>query len=112
MPFRSPKPVFQPVNGRKLQSKTQPEISPIHEEIIRYMGDAWNRVSRDLQASEEAAKNGSTDPPKVVRWEPSSDGPPEERPVAVLLMQFGLFSVAHPEAVGWSLPVARFSFDA
>ncbi|KAK3590951.1 hypothetical protein CHS0354_034523 [Potamilus streckersoni] len=49
----SPKPVF---NGRKFipnrqSSVPQEPVSPQHEEIVRYLSEAWNKVTYELDAS-------------------------------------------------------------
>jgi hypothetical protein len=57
------------MNGRKPPSKTQPEISALHADLIRFIGESWSRVSKDLQAAQEDAAKGNTERPKVVVWE-------------------------------------------
>ncbi|KAL3875791.1 hypothetical protein ACJMK2_033708 [Sinanodonta woodiana] len=49
----SPKPVF---NGRKFipnrqNSVPQEPVSPQHEEIVRYLSDAWSKVTYELDAT-------------------------------------------------------------
>ncbi|CAH1398558.1 unnamed protein product [Nezara viridula] len=51
-----PKPVFQPVNGKKSHSfrAQQEAITPQHEEIIRFIHDSWTSVCKE--GEEEASE--------------------------------------------------------
>lgn len=53
-----PKPQLQSVNGKRLSSQRmqQDNVSPQHEELIKYIYDSWNKVSREV---EHVGQNGS-----------------------------------------------------
>ncbi|CAG0890737.1 unnamed protein product [Darwinula stevensoni] len=50
--------MYQQVNGKKAAGKT-PEMSPLHEEIVRYVTDVWKNVSREYDKSRQDAREGN-----------------------------------------------------
>ncbi|CAG0893107.1 unnamed protein product [Cyprideis torosa] len=50
----SPKPVFQPLNGKRAMPTKQQtmEISAQHEEMIKYAEDAWNRAMDEFKTAQ------------------------------------------------------------
>uniref|UniRef100_T1JGK1 Uncharacterized protein n=1 Tax=Strigamia maritima TaxID=126957 RepID=T1JGK1_STRMM len=47
----SPKPVFHQVNGKRSNGHRSPQetFTPNHEELIKYIHDAWTRVSKEYE---------------------------------------------------------------
>jgi len=73
----SPKPIFQPVNGKKNHSfRSQHSIlrnhneviSPQHEEIIRYIYDSWTNVCKENE-EHSILPEKKINPSKVVVYE-------------------------------------------
>lgn len=51
----SPKPVFHQVNGKQRSNsqRIQPEVTPYHEEIVRYISDDWNKIYREYEMNKQ-----------------------------------------------------------
>lgn len=51
----SPKPVFHPVNGKRSSGsqRISVEITPQHEDIIKYISEDWNRVYREYEMTKQ-----------------------------------------------------------
>ncbi|KAF4517680.1 hypothetical protein B566_EDAN016710 [Ephemera danica] len=57
----SPKPVFHSVNKKvSSQRSQQEEITPQHEELIKYIYDSWSSVCKELEEETSSDKSQSS----------------------------------------------------
>lgn len=73
-----PKPVFQPINGKKSHSfRVQQEaITPQQEELIRFIHDSWTSVCKEGEEENSGEKSNQSGTSKVVYYkcsEPNLD---------------------------------------
>ncbi|XP_046398611.1 MAPK regulated corepressor interacting protein 2-like [Ischnura elegans] len=71
-----PKPQIQSMNGKRLSSQRmqQENVSPQHEELIKYIYESWNKVSREA----DIGQNGSSSNkgmPSVSYYQPRETNP-------------------------------------
>ncbi|XP_071447370.1 MAPK regulated corepressor interacting protein 2-like [Hetaerina americana] len=71
-----PKPQLQSMNGKRLSSQRmqQENVSPQHEELIKYIYESWNKVSREADIGQNGS-NSSKGMPSVSYYEPREPNP-------------------------------------
>ncbi|XP_049810252.1 MAPK regulated corepressor interacting protein 2-like [Schistocerca nitens] len=63
--FNLPRPQMQSLNGKRPNSqRMQPDITtPQHDDLIKYICDSWNKVTRELENfSQNGSENGKGGP--------------------------------------------------
>uniref|UniRef100_A0A4D5RA71 Protein FAM195A n=1 Tax=Scolopendra viridis TaxID=118503 RepID=A0A4D5RA71_SCOVI len=71
----SPRPVFHSVNGKRSTNPRSPQetITPHHEEIIKYVYDAWSRVHKEFEMNKHTTYDNRV--PTVTYYQDTNPNP-------------------------------------